>query len=86
MVSVPHKNSDLFGVGTAPPETLPIYIDGETERGGDLPTEDSLWPKGKLQVPPLRYPNFLSSLVALANFMRLSLRKVAHVTLDGAAK
>jgi hypothetical protein len=30
-------------------------------------------------------PDFLSGLVALANFMRLSLRKAAYVVLDGAA-
>jgi hypothetical protein len=32
----------------------------------------------KPQVPPLRYSGFLSNLVALANFMRLSLPKAAH--------
>jgi hypothetical protein len=30
-------------------------------------------------------PDFLSSLVALANFMRLSLQKAAHANLSGAA-
>jgi hypothetical protein len=38
----------------------------------------------KLQIPPLRYPGFLSSLVALANFMRLSLKKAAHAAIVGA--
>jgi hypothetical protein len=40
---------------------------------------------GAQQVPPLRSPEFLSRLVALANFMRLSLMKAAHVDLSGAA-
>jgi hypothetical protein len=31
--------------------------------------------------PSLRYPDFLLILVALANFMRLSLMKAAHVDL-----
>src|SRR3984957_7266137 len=39
----------------------------------------------KQQVPPLRYPDFLSNLVALANFMRLSLRKAAHAAMSSAA-
>jgi hypothetical protein len=30
--------------------------------------------KGILQIPPLRSPDFLSRLVALANLMRLSLK------------
>ena len=38
------------------------------------------------QVPPLRSPEFLSRLVALANFMRLSLMKAAHVDLSDVAK
>jgi hypothetical protein len=39
----------------------------------------------KLQVAPLRYPDFLCSLVALIRCMRLSLRKGAHVDLFGVA-
>jgi hypothetical protein len=38
----------------------------------------------KLQIPPLP-PDFLSSLVALANFMRLSPRKAANVVIGAAA-
>ncbi len=38
------------------------------------------------QVPPLRYPEFLSRLVALAKFMRSSLTKTAHVDLSDVAK
>jgi hypothetical protein len=38
------------------------------------------------QIPPLRSPEFLSRLVALANFMRLSLMKAAHVDLSDVAK
>jgi hypothetical protein len=38
------------------------------------------------QVPPLRSPEFLSRLVALANFMRLSLMKAAHVDRFDVAK
>jgi hypothetical protein len=38
------------------------------------------------QVPPLRCPEFLSGLVALANFMRLSLMKAAHADLSDVAK
>jgi hypothetical protein len=34
---------------------------------------------------PSAAPDFLSDLVALANFMRLSLMKGAHVALSGAA-
>jgi hypothetical protein len=34
---------------------------------------------------PYAPPDFLSRLVALANLIRLSLRKAAHVTLGGAA-
>ena len=41
---------------------------------------------GERQVPPLRSPEFLSRLVALANFMRLSLMKAAHVDLSDVAK
>ena len=41
-----------------------------------------VWGKGKTkQVPPLRSPEFLSRLVALANFMRSSSEKTAHVDL-----
>jgi hypothetical protein len=40
---------------------------------------------GAPQIPPLRYPEFLSRLVALADSMRLSLMKAAHVELSGAA-
>ena len=40
----------------------------------------------KPQISPLRYPEFLSRLVALAVLMRLSLMKAAHVDLSGAAK
>jgi hypothetical protein len=36
---------------------------------------------GAQQVPPLRSPEFLSRLVALADFMRSSLEKTAHVDL-----
>ena len=39
----------------------------------------------KLQVAPLRYPDFLWSLVASIKWLRLSLRKGAHVDLFGAA-
>jgi len=38
------------------------------------------------QIPPLRYPEFLSRSVALAKFMRLSLMKAAHVDLSDVAK
>jgi hypothetical protein len=37
------------------------------------------------QGSPLRYPDFLLSLVALAIFMRLSLTKAAHVAMCSAA-
>jgi hypothetical protein len=40
---------------------------------------------GKPQVPPLRTPDFLSKLVALTIFMRLSLRKAAHTAMSSAA-
>ncbi len=40
----------------------------------------------KPQISPLRYAEFLSRLVALANFMRLSLMKAAHVDLSDIAK
>jgi hypothetical protein len=39
---------------------------------------------GAQQVPPLRSPEFLSRLVALADFMRSSLEKTAHVDLSWA--
>jgi hypothetical protein len=39
----------------------------------------------KPQISPLRYPDFLLVLVALVNFMRLSLLKAAHVALSCAA-
>jgi len=39
---------------------------------------------GELQIPPLP-PDFLSGLVALANFMRLSSMKAAYVVFGGAA-
>ena len=38
-----------------------------------------------LQIPPLRSPDFLFNLVALMNFMCLSLRRGAHVDMSGAA-
>jgi hypothetical protein len=38
------------------------------------------------QVSPLRSPEFLSRLVALASFMRSSLKKTAHVDLSDVAK
>jgi hypothetical protein len=41
---------------------------------------------GKPQISPLRYPEFLLRLVALANFMRLSSMKAAHVDLSDVAK
>ena len=44
----------------------------------------SCWSREQ-QVPPLRSPEFLSRLVALANFMRSSLRKTAHVDLSDLA-
>ncbi len=45
-----------------------------------------VWGKGAPQIPPLRSPEFLSKLMALANFMRLSLMKAAHVDLSDMAK
>ena len=41
----------------------------------------------ELQIPPLRYapPDFLWNLVALAHFLRPSLRKGAHAGISGAA-
>jgi hypothetical protein len=43
-------------------------------------------PKEKTNCRSLHYatPDFLSSLVALANFMRLSLKKAAHAAIVGA--
>jgi hypothetical protein len=41
---------------------------------------------GAPQIPPLRSPEFLSRLAALANFMRSSLTKTAHVDLSDVAK
>ena len=35
-----------------------VSVDGETEPGCDSPTAHSLCMKVKLQVPPLRYPEF----------------------------
>jgi hypothetical protein len=35
-----------------------VFVDAETEPGGDSPTAPSMCPKVKLQVPPLRYPGF----------------------------
>ena len=46
----------------------------------------SFWGGGAQQVPPLRSPEFLSKLLALANFMRSSLKKTAHVDLSDVAK
>jgi hypothetical protein len=40
---------------------------------------------GAPQIPPLRSPEFLSKLVALANLMRSSLTKTAHADLSSAA-
>jgi hypothetical protein len=45
-----------------------------------------IWGEGAPQIPPLRSPEFLSRLVALANFMRSSLTKTAHVDLSDGAK
>jgi hypothetical protein len=45
-----------------------------------------LWRLSTQQVPPLRSPAFLSRMVALANLMRLSLMKAAHVDLSDVAK
>jgi hypothetical protein len=41
--------------------------------------------RGALQIPPLRSPGFPVKLVALMQFMPLSLRKGAHVALSSAA-
>jgi hypothetical protein len=38
-----------------------------------------------LQISPLRYPGFPFELSALVHFMRLSLRRVAHAGVSGAA-
>ncbi len=43
-------------------------------------------PQNKFVIPPLRYAEFLSRLMALPNFMRLSLMKAAHVDLSDMAK
>jgi hypothetical protein len=45
-----------------------------------------VWGKGAPQIPPLRSPEFLSRLVALANFVRSSLTKTAYVDLSDIAK
>ena len=47
--------------------------------------DDSLGEPEEKAAGPLHYatPDFLSSLVALANFMRLSLRKAAYVAVVG---
>jgi hypothetical protein len=37
------------------------------------------------QVPPLRYPGFPVEVGALADLMRLSMRKAAHADMSGAA-
>jgi hypothetical protein len=44
----------------------------------------SLQPEVELQIPRLP-PDFLSSLVGSAKFMRLSSMKAAHVAISGAA-
>ncbi len=64
---------------------------GANEQNGwgwicELTREALVWGKGAPQIPPLRYPEFLSKLMALANFMRLSLMKAAHVDLSDMAK
>ena len=42
--------------------------------------------KRRPQISPLRSPDFLLNLVALVNFMRLSLTKAAHVVVSGATR
>jgi hypothetical protein len=64
--------------GVAQGRDLLFHLMAKRNHGGDSPTALSLCRKVKLQVPPLRYPGFLSNLVALANLMRLSLLKAAH--------
>jgi hypothetical protein len=57
-------------------------------RSTTLPRSKNISSKGRLNRRSLRYatPDFLLSLVALANFMRLSLRKAAHADLSTAAQ
>ncbi len=74
---------------TADPSTSLRY--GPNEQNGwgricELTWRALVWGKGAPQIPPLRSPEFLSRLVALANFMRLSLTKAAHEDLSDIAK
>ena len=65
---------------------LRCALGGDDDKGeGSALVGSSCWSREQ-QVPPLRYPEFLSRLMALANFMRLSLRKAAHVDLSDGAK
>ena len=82
-----------FGLQLA---ALPVPL---TALNGNAPLPLSFGPKGgicsfslsrgywerALQIPPLRSPDFLFNLVALMNFMCLSLRRGAHVDMSGAA-
>ena len=43
-------------------------------------------PQGALQIPLFGPPDFLSRFVALMIYMRLSLRRAAHVAVAGSAK
>src|SRR5271168_2351564 len=55
-----------------------VYVNGETEPGGDSPIAHLLSPKVRLQIPRLP-PHFLSILVVSVNLMRLSSEKAAYV-------
>jgi hypothetical protein len=54
-----------------------------TKGRAELPAEIRCWLR-ELQIPPLP-PDFLSSFVGSANFMRLSSMKAAYVVVGGAA-
>ena len=77
---LPERRAHCRSLGCAPNEQNGWGWICELTRGA------LVWGKGAPQIPPLRSPEFLSRLVALANFMRSSLTKTAHVDLSYVAK
>jgi hypothetical protein len=72
-----------FVWGKGAPQIPPLRYApvGMTKGGLRLPSRVASG-MGRKQVPPLRSAEFLSKLLALANFMRSSLKKTAHVDLS----
>src|ERR1700733_4150319 len=78
--TVPRKDS------RAPQGALQIPPAGRDDKGRGVTQVEVVTGWAETQAPPLRPPDFLSSVVALMDSMRLSLRRAAYVAVAGIAK